>query len=259
MLRPAAFLGGIAAIGALLAAPPAPATPAPVPAPAPGDGSSDASGAVATAAFFPVDAARALVYRKTTERSFGRASVETLDRRPVPERTVAMVDALRYDDSEGEYMVLGTRDGAPAMGGQSMRAQGFEQTYDPPIVLFPSEARVGEARTFSSTVRHRTARGVREGAIARTVTLEGVEAVETPAGRFEGCLRFSAVTENRPEKDGAFLARTVETVWLAAGVGEVKSVSRVTLSTFGIPWLAATITLELAGGPLAGAGRAEEF
>lgn len=196
-----------------------------------------------TARYFPLAVDSTYVYSKRIARRFG-GHAEELARRPVT-RTQEGRPVLRLEDSEGEYQTYTLVDGAPAMGAQSMRAQGFEQSYSPPVPLFPAEARVGETQRYSSEVLHQTRRSIRRGTIERAVTLEAVETVVTPAGSFPGCLRFRARTENRPERGGSFAARLDETVWLAPGVGEVKSVQRVRLETWGVAWMKATLTYEL--------------
>jgi hypothetical protein len=210
-----------------------------------------------TADYFPLAGARPSVYRKTTSYWRGRERAERLERTPAP-----LSEGVRVNDSEGEYQDYGLRGDAPAMEGQSMRAQGFTQRYEPALQLFPAEARPGERARFESVVKHTTGNKTTSGSVAREVVLEGVEDVTTPAGSFARCLRFRVTQENRPDEDGAFVARTAETVWLARGLGEVRSVARVSLETYGVPWLRATITTELeelGSGPAMPERRRESF
>ncbi|MEZ6188738.1 MAG: fasciclin domain-containing protein [Planctomycetota bacterium] len=192
--------------------------------------------------YFPVAPQRDYVYRRTLTRRGGRSERSQLVREgsPGPDGLV------RFDDNEGEFLLMGSRDGRPVMGGQSMRAQGFEQRYEPPIPLFPRQAAIGERHTYRSKIAHETRFMTFEGTLEREVELVGVEDVETPAGTFPACLKFKVTSANRPYGERRpFVARTEETVWLAKGVGEVKSVNQTSLESLGIPWLTATIELEL--------------
>ncbi len=181
------------------------------------------------------------VMKKTVRGPMGRVERTELAR----EVGRGEAGVQRIVDSEGEYQdFLPTPGGA--MAGQSMTAQGFVQRYEPALRLFPAVAREGEAETFESEVIHRSGRRETRGAVRRVVVLEGVEDVETPAGRFSGCLRFRVEQRNQPDLSASFVAETRETVWLAPGVGEVKSVSTTSLRTGPVPWLTAEVTLELA-------------
>jgi len=205
---------------------------------------------VRTADYFPLEGARPAVYVKTTKGGMRRERTERLTRTPAMLRETAREsdlagDAMRVRDSEGEYQDYGLRGEQPALAGQSMTDQGFVQRYEPALPLFPAVAVKGETARFPSTVKHVSGRSTTTGSIVREVVLLGAEDVETPAGRFPGCLKFRVKQENRPETGGSFVARTEETVWLARGTGEVKSIAETSLETFGVTWLKATITLEL--------------
>lgn len=161
---------------------------------------------------------------------------------------------VRVADSEGEYQDYEATEGGPGMRGQSMRAQGFVQRYLPPLRLFPAAAEPGVESTFESVVEHETRGRVTRGRVTRRVVFEGVEAVTTPAGTFDDCLRFSVHQVNRPDDARSFVAETRETVWLARGKGEVKSAGVTELRTNQVPWLRAEVELVLArdGGDASG-------
>jgi hypothetical protein len=180
------------------------------------------------------------VMRKTVRTNGGRVERTELAR----EVGRGEPGVLRLVDSEGEYQDYVASPGG-AMAGQSMTAQGFVQRYEPALTLFPAVAREGAAETFESEVVHRAGRRETRGKVRRVVVLEGVEDVETPAGRFAGCLRFRVEQRNQPDLGASFVAETTETVWLARSVGEVRSVATTSLRTGPVPWLTAEVTLEL--------------
>ena len=194
-----------------------------------------------TADYFPLRTDWRLTYEVENTSRFRGKRTERLVR-----SYKRVGDALRVEDSKGEYQEYRMVEGRPAMAGQSMFDQGFEQRYDDPIGLFPAEAKLGERFSFKSPIRHVMTRGqTMKGQITREVTLAAVETIETPAGRFENCLRFEAVTRNRLPRMGNFEAVSKETIWLAPGVGEVKSVNETTLGNAGRVWMKAKITTRL--------------
>lgn len=181
------------------------------------------------------------VMKKTVRGPMGRVERSELAR----EVGRGEAGVLRIVDSEGEYQDFVATPGG-AMAGQSMTSQGFVQRYEPALRLFPAVAREGAPETFEAEVVHRSGRRETRGAVRRVVVLEGVEDVETEAGRFAGCLRFRVEQRNQPDLHASFVAETTETVWLAPSVGEVKSVATTSLRTGPVPWLTAEVTLELA-------------
>lgn len=197
-----------------------------------------------TADYFPLEATGANRYRKTTE---GRGILRPRHREEVIERRPRLRgDDLRIRDSEGEFQDFTLGREGPAMKAQSMTSQGFTQTYQPALTLFPQKATIGEIETFAAIIKHKDRSGTHNGAIERRVTLEGVETLElNPAGRFVDCLRFRVVTINRPKLGESFIARQDETIWLARGIGEVKSVRRTRLKRGAMTFMDLTITLEL--------------
>jgi hypothetical protein len=191
--------------------------------------------------YLPVGPPRRAVYVKTVQYAPGRTVRSELTR-----QVGQGSGRVRVTDSDGEYQEYAADAAGPAMAGQSMRAQGFEQRYEPALTLFPALARVGEPVTFEAAIEHRALTGSTRGRVVRRVVLEAVEAVDVAAGHFEGCLRFRVDQENRPRDGGPFVAETHETVWLAPGVGEVKSTGTTTLRTGSVPFLRAEVELSLA-------------
>ncbi len=102
---------------------------------------------------------------------------------------------------------------------------GEYEVCSPPKMLFPNIS-LGESRTYpiqsaQSNIDDVVAEGtMEEGTL--TITLDSVEDIDTPIGKFKDCLKFSSVYEfkkvHRPES-----GKETMTIWLAPGVGKVKS------------------------------------
>lgn len=194
---------------------------------------------VQTLEYFPFYVKKPYHYRKTV-KSLLRSKTGVLKRRPVSSKS-----RLLIKDSEGEYQDYVLKGKSLAMAGQSMTKQGFTQSYEPPLTLFPAVLEKQRVYHFASIVKHRDRDGTDTGAITRTVEWMGTETIKTPAGTFKDCLKLRVRSHNRPDIAKNFLASTEETVWLAKGIGEVKSESRVRLKVVGLPFMDARVTLEL--------------
>jgi len=97
--------------------------------------------------------------------------------------------------------------------------------FSPPLILFPN-IEVGEKRGDAINLISYYAYGVKEKEVSMGIetTLEAIEDVEVPAGKFSGCLKFSIVSSIKdPERD--YYNEEYTAIWLAPGVGKVKEFS----------------------------------
>lgn len=98
--------------------------------------------------------------------------------------------------------------------------------YAPPRLVFPNNIEIGAAKKYSADltiyeVNNNEIKDKRTG--AGSIRLESVEDVQVPAGKFNGCLKFSTSSENK--KDDGSYEKDDYTAWLAQGVGIVKEIS----------------------------------
>lgn len=93
--------------------------------------------------------------------------------------------------------------------------------YNPPRLIFP-DMDIGQVKEYSTAWAEYSAGGKKkeEGAGAGQITLESVENIEVPAGKFADCLKFSAIY-NKKASDGAYEKSDCD-IWLAPGIGMVK-------------------------------------
>jgi hypothetical protein len=100
--------------------------------------------------------------------------------------------------------------------------------FEPPAQLYPESLAPG--MTVREEVKlyyyGRDGRYGTHGTVTREVTLEGLESVDTPAGRFEDCLRLRVKTVFSLLNWGMW-ANLTDYVWLAKGVGEVRRIERI--------------------------------
>jgi hypothetical protein len=82
---------------------------------------------------------------------------------------------------------------------ESVGEEGRDETYSPPLRMFPRRMDVGDTVSFASG----------------RMLVEGLDDVTVPAGTFEDCLRLRIRTEDGDRSSD-------ETSWLARGVGLVK-------------------------------------
>lgn len=101
------------------------------------------------------------------------------------------------------------------------------EIYNPPRMLFPN-IEIGESREYSTLAINYGADGTKlgESRMSGKITLESVEDIEVPAGRFTGCLKFSSILEIR-EENGSY-KKEDSAIWLAPGLGRVKETCSVT-------------------------------
>jgi hypothetical protein len=99
---------------------------------------------------------------------------------------------------------------------------GYE-IFSPPEIIFPNGIGVGEAKEYRiNKIRYNLAgEKMGENKEVINISLEAMEDVEVPAGKFINCLKFSIMSK---EKSMAGDYNDVNcSVWLAQGVGQVKT------------------------------------
>ena len=97
-------------------------------------------------------------------------------------------------------------------------SDGSYSTYDPPMIKLPRSIQVGETFSNTTTITEYDAGGnpVESSTLSMNITLEGQGDVEVLAGSFARCLKFLIVEEDEG-------GQGEQTLWLAHGIGEVKS------------------------------------
>lgn len=102
---------------------------------------------------------------------------------------------------------------------------GDYEHFNPPKMLYPNMEK-GETKTYTiESVAHNMDDEIvnttmKSGTL--TVTLEAVEEVEVPAGKYKDCLKFISVYEYKyPHRPAS--GKETSTVWLAPGVGRIKA------------------------------------
>jgi len=118
--------------------------------------------------------------------------------------------------SADKYTLYGSMFGGRRGGGG-----GGELTtipYDPPVE-FPGELTVGQS--VEQTTKMGT--GDRQGTVTIKLQLAAVENVTVPKGTFENCLKLLYTTTFAVAEGGQTPPARTRTVWLAKGVGAVKT------------------------------------
>lgn len=112
-------------------------------------------------------------------------------------------------------------------GEKDLLAVGESYTiYDPPLLRFPASMSIGSANKFEQTG---TATEYVNGVLGSTynytwtITLEGIEDIETYIGTFAGCLRFSVEFKTTDSNTGSIIEDEKWKFWLSRGYGVVKS------------------------------------
>lgn len=109
--------------------------------------------------------------------------------------------------------------------GVKMNKAFYDDEYEidtPSSIMFP-KVKLGESRECSITATFFNiikGKEIGKANIVDKITLESVEDVEVPAGKFAGCLKFSSISESK-NPDGS-TDKDICTIWLAPGVGRVK-------------------------------------
>ena len=131
--------------------------------------------------------------------------------------TIRMVDS---EDSEEESILYVAID-SEGIKMYKISAENEYEIFNPPITIFPN-LEIGQERKDSINSAHYNIEGVKmsEKSITANVSLESVEDVEVPAGKFSNCLKFSFIID-WSEANGNY-GRDDSTMWLALGIGKVK-------------------------------------
>ena len=137
--------------------------------------------------------------------------------------TVNGVTCTKYGESESEYDCL-TVDSTSGLlvhksvDYDSMTSTTNVRTFNPPVTYIPPSFAIGDSFTYNST-RSESTNGATpvSTSLAITITIDAVEDVLTPAGIFANAVKLTWTNVSGTETDS-------ETVWLAPGVGIVKSI-----------------------------------
>lgn len=135
------------------------------------------------------------------------------------------VDAAKIMDEDGDYYLWTNSNGLvwhKEYDADDVPGCGWQQLiFNPPIIASGAVVSVGS--TYSSnTILGETdcAGGSATASISYVFNVEGIDSVTVPAGTFNNCLRIKGIlTVN------GSTATNEMTIWLAKGVGEVKSIS----------------------------------
>jgi hypothetical protein len=114
---------------------------------------------------------------------------------------------------------------------------GDYEIYNPPKVLFPNMS-IGETKNYKldigtygiNDVISKTS--LKSGTL--TITLDGIEDVEVPAGKFKDCLKFTTIYDYKWINKEQQPSKQIFVTWLAKGIGKIKS--EITISEYvGLP------------------------
>ncbi|MDQ7787727.1 MAG: hypothetical protein RDU01_08960 [Thermodesulfovibrionales bacterium] len=135
------------------------------------------------------------------------------------------IDAAKIIDEDGDYYLWTNNDGLAwhkEYDADDVPGCGWEQfNFNPPIIASGAIVSIGSTYASTSTVSKTDCTG---GSATLTVSyvfsIEGIDSVTVPAGTFNNCLRLKGIlTVNGSTETNEM------TIWLAKGVGKVKSIS----------------------------------
>jgi len=133
--------------------------------------------------------------------------------------TVNGVETVKVVNEGGSYQCM-------ALDSEGLKRYKFQNEekygiYNMPKVFFPTIG-MGEVKETSSTATVYSLDGAEIGEVNDTcqITLESIEDVTVPSGRFVNCLKYKSICEWR-ESAGSYGRKDCST-WLAVGVGKVK-------------------------------------
>lgn len=132
---------------------------------------------------------------------------------------------LTYSDDENECLVSDPE----GVKRYKFFSENTFEVFNTPEMLYPNNLNVGETREYAFASEQTRNKGGSAGEVEsqdpRTgtmkVTLEAIEDVELPAGKFTDCLKFSSVMNWKGMGAGDY-AEEKCTTWLAPGVGAIK-------------------------------------
>ena len=135
------------------------------------------------------------------------------------------VDAAKIIDEDGDYYLWTNSNGLvwyKEYDADDIPGCGWEQiVFNPPIIASSAVVSVGSAYASAATLSASDCTGGSANvSISYVFSIEGIENVTVPAGIFNNCLRIKGIlTVNGSTETNEM------TIWLAKGVGEVKSIS----------------------------------
>lgn len=126
---------------------------------------------------------------------------------------------------DGSYKCLAS-DAEGIKNYQYVESDGVEN-YNPPLLVFPNKIKVGETKEYATEGGYYRNNGEKKGNSGEKgqITLESIEDVTVPAGKFTGCLKFSLIKEC--VESGSRDSES-DTIWLAPGVGKIRELSIIT-------------------------------
>ncbi|MEW6418018.1 MAG: fibronectin type III domain-containing protein [Nitrospirota bacterium] len=143
------------------------------------------------------------------------------------------VDAAKKIDEDGDYQLWTNSNGitfykkydADDLDEDCGEGHGWSQSvFTPPITATPAEVCIGAKYTSTFTSYYTNCRGESKTATSSMeFTIEGIEDVTVTAGTFKDCLKGKTKSSNMFSDEGQ-IGSGESTIWLAKGVGVVKSI-----------------------------------
>ena len=96
--------------------------------------------------------------------------------------------------------------------------------YNPPLLVFPNKMKVGETKEYATEGDYYGENGEKKSSSSEKgqITLESIEDVTVPAGKFTGCLKFSLLRECIESGNRSLESHTI---WFVSGVGKIRELS----------------------------------
>jgi len=135
------------------------------------------------------------------------------------------VDAAKIIDEDGDYQLWTNSNGIiwyKEYDADDIPGCGWKQLiFDPPIHASAPVVSVGSTYSANTTLTETNCTGSSStSSVSYDFSIEGIENVTNPAGTFNNCLRIKGIlTVNGSTQTNEM------TIWLAKGVGEVKTIS----------------------------------
>lgn len=171
--------------------------------------------------YYPLGQGNMWEYSTTDDEGSGKEKSEINGREMIGEKEV--IKMLLPED--GDYAYLGfDSEGVRIYRYFDKDDEGGDDEYiiyNPPRIILPDIGK-GQTKEYSTawTEYNISEEKKEEGAGGGQVTLESVENIEVPAGKFTDCLKFSVIY-NKKAPGGAYEKSDCD-IWLAPGIGKVK-------------------------------------
>lgn len=96
------------------------------------------------------------------------------------------------------------------------------EIFEPPKIIFPNNMKIAETKKYSIDSVKYNLDGAKIGETKEIgkISLESIEDIDVPAGKFSNCLKFSIISEEK--KIASDYDKDDCSVWLAPGIGRVK-------------------------------------